>query len=154
MSLVKKRGFTLIEILVVVAVISVLSAIVLVAINPIKTLSRTRDNNRKLNLRSIQGVLEMYYGQNRFYPTYAASYTSGSLTFGAQLDYGGVVYQKVIPQDPTPGWGYCYNRPTASTYVMCAAVEDTGSISVPSGVTSCNPTGTGKVGDYCLTNPF
>ncbi len=41
-----KRGFTLIELLVVIAVLGVLATVVIVAINPLQQLARTRDTGR------------------------------------------------------------------------------------------------------------
>ena len=42
-----RRGFTLIELLIVMAILGVLAVVVLVAINPIQQLARTRDTGRK-----------------------------------------------------------------------------------------------------------
>lgn len=150
---IKKRGFTLVELLVVIAILAVLGVVAIAAINPAKTLSKTRDNRRKADLKMIQPTLEMYYSQLRTYPPYSATYVSGSLTFGASLDNAGITYLKVLPQDPTTGWGYCYRRDTASSYTMCAAVEDVSNV-YTTGMITCTPTGTGKAGDYCVTNPF
>jgi len=152
----KKSGFTLVELLVVITVLAILGVVAITAINPVKILAKTRDNHRKLDLKNIQGVLEMYYGQNRSYPVYNATPGNGFLTFGSQLaDGGGVVYLKVVPEDPSTGWGYCYRRDSPSSYTMCAAVEDSSNIYIPSGVTACAPTVIGtSAGNFCVTNPF
>lgn len=55
-----KRGFTLIEILVVIGIIAVLSAVVLVAINPGRQFKLARDSQRVSNVTAILNAI----GQN------------------------------------------------------------------------------------------
>lgn len=148
-------GFTLVELLVVISILAILGVVAIAAINPVAILSKTRDNRRKADLKLIQPTLEMYYGQKRTYPVYSATPANDAVTFGSQLTDGTVVYLKALPQDPTTGWGYCYRLDSASSYTMCAGVEDASNVLVPSGVTTCTPTFSGtKAGDYCVTNPF
>lgn len=49
----KKRGFTLIEVLLVVAAIAILAGIVILAINPTKQLGQTRDAQRAADVNTI-----------------------------------------------------------------------------------------------------
>lgn len=55
------RGFTLIELLIVMAILGVLAVVVLVAINPVQQLARTRDAGRKSAVTQVGGALEAYY---------------------------------------------------------------------------------------------
>jgi prepilin-type N-terminal cleavage/methylation domain-containing protein len=55
-----KRGFTLVELLVVIAIIGVLAVVVLVAINPVQQLARTRDSGRKSAITQIGHAMEAY----------------------------------------------------------------------------------------------
>jgi type II secretion system protein G len=62
-----KRSFTIIELLVVVAVIGLLASVVLVSLKGVK--GEARDARRKTDLKAIQTALEMYYNDNNKYPT-------------------------------------------------------------------------------------
>ncbi len=53
-----KRGFTLIEILVVIGIIAVLAAVVLVAINPTRQFKLARDSQRVSNVDSILNAID------------------------------------------------------------------------------------------------
>lgn len=55
-----KRGFTLIEILVVIGIIAVLAAVVLVAVNPARQFKLARDSQRVANVTAILNAV----GQN------------------------------------------------------------------------------------------
>lgn len=56
-----KKGFTLIELLIVMAILGVLAVVVLVAINPVQQLARTRDAGRKSGVAQLGRALEAYY---------------------------------------------------------------------------------------------
>lgn len=65
-----KKGFTLIEILVVVAIIGILASIVLVGLGGFR--ERARDSRRIADLRQVQNVLELYANKCGRYPTQGA----------------------------------------------------------------------------------
>jgi len=70
-----KKGFTLIELLIVMAILGVLAVVVLVAINPVQQLARTRDAGRKSAITQIGHALEAYY------TTQGATYVAESTTW-------------------------------------------------------------------------
>jgi prepilin-type N-terminal cleavage/methylation domain-containing protein len=65
----KKRGFTLLEILLVIAAIGVLAAIVLIAINPNKQIAQARNAQRRVDLNTLNKSLEQILIDTGTYPT-------------------------------------------------------------------------------------
>src|SRR3954468_2289757 len=61
----KNKGFTLIEVLVVIAIIAILAAIVLVAINPAKRFQDARNSQRKANVEAILGAIQQNMIDNK-----------------------------------------------------------------------------------------
>ena len=71
----KKFGFTLVELLVVISIIGVLSAILMV--NFVGTRERSRDTQRIQDLNSLRNALRLYYNDFQYYPPCTLA-TSGS----------------------------------------------------------------------------
>ena len=62
----QQKGFTIIELLIVIVVIGILAALVLNAFGNIQ--ERARDTERKSDINSIHTQLELYYADNGDYP--------------------------------------------------------------------------------------
>lgn len=60
-----KKGFTLIEILVVIGILAVLATIVLVAINPARQFKLARDSQRTANVSAILNAIGQNMADNR-----------------------------------------------------------------------------------------
>jgi prepilin-type N-terminal cleavage/methylation domain-containing protein len=54
------KGFTLLEVLLVVGIVSILAGIVLLAINPSRNLSDTRNAQRRLDVNTINSAVYQY----------------------------------------------------------------------------------------------
>ncbi len=115
----KKKGFTLLEILLVIAAIGILASIVIVAINPLKQIGKAENTSRWAGINSIQKALDQYYLVNRSYPgtvpngIYGEICDTGKETVGGGTDCTGKIdlrdlvptYIAEIPKDPNGG-GY------------------------------------------------
>src|ERR1700691_308696 len=55
-----KKGFTLIEILVVIAIIAILAAVVVLTLNPAELLRQSRDANRVSDMATLTSALSLY----------------------------------------------------------------------------------------------
>ena len=70
-----QSGFTIIELLIVIAIIAILAGVVLVNFQGAQ--AKARDSQRLTDLRSLQAKLEEYYHDNSGYPS---TFTAGSFT--------------------------------------------------------------------------
>jgi len=64
----ERKGFTLVEILLVIATIGITAAIVLVAINPNRQIAQVRNAQRRSDTNTIYKALEQYLIDNQNYP--------------------------------------------------------------------------------------
>lgn len=116
------KGFTLVEVIIVIAVLGILASSLIVLIDPISQTQKSRDSKRKADLKQIQSALELYRADNGAYPP------NGSVRSGQSFSENGTEYLKVVPVDPknTTPYIYTYNN-TGNGYeiYVCAENEDT-----------------------------
>ena len=67
-------GFTLIELLIVIAIIGVLSSVVVLAINPVQMMRKSRDATRLSDMTTISKALLLYLQSNESFPGTTATY--------------------------------------------------------------------------------
>lgn len=65
----KSKGFTIVELLIVIVVIGILATLVIVTFTGIQ--QKSRDAKRKTDVGAVQASLESYYSSNNTYPTLA-----------------------------------------------------------------------------------
>jgi len=128
-------GFTLIELMVVISIIGILSAIVYASFGTSRKIAR--DDIRKTDLKNLQVAIELYKAQNGHYPDGCkgnnawSGGTNGSFACAGGADYiVGLVpdYIAVLPKDPNPAttgnYGYVYRSygglGTAREYKLAA----------------------------------
>ena len=107
-KLSNKKGFTLIEILVVIGIIAVLAGIVLIAINPARQFSQARDTQRVSNVNAILNAVGQYMADNKgALPTgitpdgadYKIAFGAGNVDLCTPL-VSAVSYISALPVDP------------------------------------------------------
>jgi len=104
----KKNGFTLTELLIVIAIIALITAISTASYSRIATAGR--DNRRVSDVMSIQQALELYHRDEGFYP---AALTPGQELLGSTTNN---VYLAKVPVAPTPADGICSEAANNYTY--------------------------------------
>lgn len=128
------RGFTLIEILIVVGLIAILAAAVIVAINPGRQFSQTKNAQRTSNVNSILNAVGQYMTDNSgnspssitTTPTEICQTGATSCTNLANLSVltNNEIYLKSIPVDPsastTNGTGYQVYKSTSGRITIHA----------------------------------
>lgn len=108
----KQRGFTFIELLVVVTISALLMGAAMVGYSSITR--RSRDTRRRTDIETIRAALELYRSENGSYPL--------SVNEGGTIGTGEVTYLNPVPGDPKDG-SYVYTRPTTTTYTLSCTLE-------------------------------
>lgn len=142
-SFLNQKGFTLVELLVVIAIIGILST--LLTANFIGVRQRSRDSQRKSNLRQIQSALELYRADQAGYPTTipacGQSFTSPN---------GQNTYMAKVPCDPNGG-SYTYSSTDITRYTLVGCLENSNDAEKDAtNVAPCNGTTNFS---YTLKNP-
>ena len=101
----RSKGFTLVEMLVVVTIIGILAGVVMVSANSARI--EGRDTKRKADLEATAAALELYYSQEKAYPINSAWIKLDDIKSSLSKYIG------TWPSDPIaqPGGncsGYCY----------------------------------------------
>jgi general secretion pathway protein G len=132
-----KKGFSLIEILVVVTIISMLASIAAVSYS--RFVKQSRDSRRRSDLEQIRAASELYRNFKGSYPTALVFTGSGQIVDGATK------YMTKVPSDPmyasTPSYTYYYSSVAPfQDYILCAYLEggNTTSITAVCGAQNCN----------------
>ncbi len=107
MSVSLRNGFSLIELLVVSAIIGVMACVGLVSFSSAQV--KARDSKRRSDMQEIQQSFEQYYSDN-------STYAVAQATMAVSLPGG-------LPVDPKTGAQYAYANMTVSSYCACAVLE-------------------------------
>jgi type II secretion system protein G len=129
-----KNGFTIIELIVVISIISLLASIVLVNVNGY--LAKARDARRAADIAQLQKALEMYYADHGQYPiSGGAIFPVSSFSNSNDGSWGTLQtllqpYMPKLPTDPKqsvggwPGDGSSYSYAyDSAAYGGCAAQQ-------------------------------
>lgn len=86
-------GFTMIELLIVIAVLGVLAVAVLAAINPIEQINIGRDTGSRSDVEQLIGAIDRYYTVKEYYPWQT----------GADLETMGMDFTEITSLAPDDG---------------------------------------------------
>lgn len=161
------KGFTLVELLVVIAVLGVLAAGVLVAINPLEQLARGRDTGRSSAINEMGRGLATYATSNAAgdYPTQDATWitqlvTSNDIKTAPTNPTGGSSYTIGCNTSGVAQNGYCFlkgtvsSRPEAIIYARAESASLVTKAACTSGQAAwiVYSTQAGRTGVMCTTN--
>lgn len=95
------KGLTLVELMVVIAMLGILLGMTFAVLNPQHQLGKVNDAKREQDIKQIKTALDTYYNDHNCYPT--------TLPFGSAWTEGSTTYMSKVPEDlACAGNANCY----------------------------------------------
>lgn len=143
----RKRGFTLIEVLITMTTIVAIATVILIAVSPSFQLGKGRDGRRKADLNLLKTAMDDYYNDNECYPDISK--------LVCKPGTGLIPYMKKVPCDPLTGENYRYENPLSNcdSYVIYANLENNKDVDIykTGCLTGCQGSN-GIVYNYAITS--
>jgi type II secretion system protein G len=134
----RERGFTILEVLIVVAIIGIIAAIAIA--NYLNALQRTKQKRTMADMRSIAIAWESRAVDTKAYNAAGFTMPASSLTYAQMTTLLAPTYMRNIPS--TDGWGYPFDfasdQPVGGPQAAAYAIRSPGRDGVFSG-TSYTP---------------
>ncbi len=132
----KIGGFTVVELLVVTAIIVLLGSLILVQVSSSRT--RARDAEREAEIKTLQNSLAIYIVNNKTYPIFSGPFTGADSASTALLNDGAL---QQIPLDPSNSgnYRYVYASTDGSTYTITYYLETNSIFGKSAGVQTVAP---------------
>lgn len=117
MKKIRSQGFSLFELLIVIAIMGILISVAVVSYSTIQ--KKSRDSRRKSDMKSIQNAFEQYYAESN--SSYLSDEASCRAISTAYLPAG-------FPSDPDPNSAFPIYLVSCSTtdYCVCALLDAAG----------------------------
>ncbi len=136
-----KPGFTLVELLVVISIISVLAGLILVNVAGVR--ERAADARRKSDLRQFKTALQLYHNDFQSYPIGDGGLdgcgdggvNACGTEFSARINVGAntSIYMKELPQE------YFYYSDGGETYILQVDLQNLSDADIAASQTKCDP---------------
>ena len=143
------RGFTLVELMIVISIMSILAAIVYSNVGA--TSPKARDAERQADLRNLQTAIEQYKQKNRRYPEAGCSVAAGNIA--SESDCSAYVsdlapqFITVLPKDTkrgvAEGYAYVTNGEGTSYKVMALGSVESEVVTAAHPFKRCENSGVG-----------
>lgn len=98
--MVSARGFTIVELILVIGIIGILTGGVIIAINVPLQLQKARDGQRKADLLKIASALELYKTDNNGYPCFPSGGCGWAAPSRSDMTPVLTQYMGSVPEDP------------------------------------------------------
>jgi general secretion pathway protein G len=115
-----KRGFTIIEVLVVLAIIAILGSLSILRYEDIQ--KKNRDVKRISDMREMQKALALYEATYQLYPVQDPPISiTGTDAFSVVIEATEVISE--VPTDPLAGFEYTYYSNDGYDYILTFCLE-------------------------------
>ena len=124
------KGFTLIEILIVIVLLGILAVAVLSAINPLEQIRKGRDSTRKSDAAELLNAFERNYTSFGTYPwtsgsddSLSVSNVSDALSYASTLAANEEIKAQFMTRDSVVNGELCLSADTGGLVSVCFAPE-------------------------------
>lgn len=113
-------GFTLVEIILVIAMIGISATLVVSLVDPVQQFRKSNDAKRKADLKQIQAALELFRADQGRYPDATTEFTCGD-----SLASVNATYLQKIPCDPRNTGNFVYTYiDNITSYTLYSCLEN------------------------------